>query len=51
MWKKKLFKAFWDSRGSCVKSDKSPQVMSLESVSVVVEDYKFENEKNPGLWS
>ncbi len=35
----------------CVKSDKSPQVMSLESASVGSEDYKFGNEKNLGVWS
>lgn len=28
-----------------MKSDKCPQVMSLESASVGPEDYKFENEK------
>lgn len=41
---KKLYKAFRGSRGSCAKSDKSPQVMSLESELVGSEDYKFENE-------
>ncbi len=34
-----------------MKSDELPQVMSLESASVEAEDYKFENEKNVGLWS
>ncbi len=34
-----------NSRGSCMKSDKLPQVMSCESVLVWVEDYKFENAK------
>lgn len=29
-----------------MKSDKVPQVMSLESALVGVEDYKFENENN-----
>ncbi len=47
VWKK-LYKA---SRGSYVKSDKLPQVMSLESASVRSEDYKFENEKNLAVWS
>ena len=32
-------------------SKKVPQVMSLESVSVGAEDYKFENETNVGVWS
>ncbi len=41
-------KAFSVSRGSSVKSDKCPQAMSLESASVGVEDYKFENEKKSG---
>ena len=40
---KKLYEAFCSSRGSCVKSDKLPQVMSLESASVGAEDYTFEN--------
>ena len=29
-----------------MKSDKMPQVVLLESVSVGTEDYKFENETN-----
>ncbi len=32
-----------------MKSDKLPQVMSLESVGA--EDYKSENEKNLSVWS
>ncbi len=32
------YTAFCGSRGSCVKSDKLPQVMSLESASVGAED-------------
>ena len=39
-------KAFCVSKGRCVKSNKLPQVMSLESASVEAEDDKFENEKN-----
>ena len=35
---KKLYKASCGSRGICVKADKSPQVMSLESASVGAED-------------
>lgn len=31
---KRLYKAFGVSSGSCVKSDKCPQLMSLESASV-----------------
>lgn len=42
---KKLYKAFCGSKGSSVKSDKLPPVMSLQSVSVGSEDYKFENNK------
>ena len=34
-----------------MKSDKLPQVMSLESESVGAEDYKFENETNLEVWS
>lgn len=34
-----------------MKSDKSPQVMSLESVLVWSESYTFEHEKNLGVWS
>ncbi len=34
-----------------MKSDKMPQVMSLKSVSVGAEDYKFEKEKNLEVWS
>ncbi len=41
---RKLYNVFCGSGGSCVKSDKSPQVMSLESALVGAEDYKFENE-------
>ncbi len=41
-----LNEVFCGSRGSCVKSDKLPQMMSLESVSVGSEDYK--NEKKSG---
>ncbi len=33
-----------------MKFDKCPQVMSLESVLVGAEDYKFEDE-NLGVWS
>ncbi len=35
---------FCGFRGSGVKSDKLPPVMSLEPLSVGAEDYKFENE-------
>ncbi len=49
--KKKVYKAFCGSRGSCAKSDKWTQVMSLESSTVVAEDYKFENDNNLGVWS
>ena len=34
-----------------MKSDKLPQVMSIESASFGAEDYKFENQKNLGVWS
>lgn len=44
---KKMEKRFCDSRGSCTKADKLPQVMSLESVSVGAEG----NEKKSGVWS
>ncbi len=44
MWKK-LNKAFCDSRGSCVKFNKLPHVMSLESALFGAEDYKFDNER------
>lgn len=43
-----LCEAFCGSRGSSVKSDNVPQVMSLESEPVRAEDYKFENEKKSG---
>ncbi len=43
MWKK-LYKEFCVSKGSSVKFDTFPQMMSLESVMVEAEDYKFENE-------
>lgn len=46
----KLYKGFCGSRGSHEKSDKLPQVVSLASVSVGDEDYKFENENNLGVW-
>lgn len=48
MWIK-YYKVFSFSIGSCAKSDKCPQVISLESASV--EDYKFENETNLLVWS
>ena len=32
-------------KGTCKKSDKLPQMMSLESVSVGAENYKFEDKK------
>ncbi len=31
-----------------MKSDKLPQVMSHEAVSVRAQDYEFENDKSPG---
>ncbi len=34
-----------------MKSDKLPQVMSLESVSTWAEDYKFENEPKMLMWN
>lgn len=34
-----------------MKTDKCPQVMSVESVSVGAEDYKFQNETNLEVWS
>ncbi len=34
-----------------MRSDKLPQVMSLESASSESEDHKFENEKDLGVWS
>ena len=42
---KSLCEGFFGFRGSCVKSDNVPQVMSPESEPVRAEDYKFENEK------
>ncbi len=42
--KKKMYKVFCVCRGSYVKSDKCPQVMSLELASVGAEDYESENE-------
>ncbi len=44
LWKK-LYKAFCGSGWSCEKSDKLPQVMSLESALVGAENDKFENKK------
>lgn len=43
---KKSYKALCDSIGRCVKSDKLPQVISLESVSVGLKAYKLEKKKN-----
>ncbi len=43
--KKRLYKAFCFSREGCTKSDKLPQVMTLEAASVGVED-TFENLEN-----
>lgn len=43
--KKKLYKAFCGSRRSSVKSDKLPQMMSLESLSVGAEDKNLKMEK------
>lgn len=43
--------AFCGSRGSCLKSDKLPQTMPLESVSVEAEDHEVENEENLGVWN
>ncbi len=34
-----------------MKSDKCPQVMSLESASAEAEEYRFENKRNLGVWS
>ncbi len=34
-----------------MKSDKCAKEMSLESVSVRYEDYKYETEKHLGVWS
>lgn len=51
--KKKVANAIYGSRGSCLNSDKYPQVMFLmprESVSVWVKDYKYENFKSLGVW-
>ena len=47
---KKLYslKTFCGSRGSCVKSDTLPHVMSPETVLVGAEDYKFDNKKKSG---
>lgn len=41
----KVVQSLCVSKGSCVKSDKLPQVMSSESVSFGTEDYKFENHR------
>lgn len=46
-----LRSTFCFSRWSCVKFDKCPKMMSLDSASVGAEDYDFENEKNLGGWS
>lgn len=40
---------FCGSRGSCVKSDNLPQMISLESALTGAEDYKFEKEKSEGV--
>lgn len=45
MWKE-MYGAFSVAGGSCVEC-----AMTLESVSVGTEDYKFENEKNLEVWS
>ncbi len=45
MWKE-LYKTLRGSGGSCVKSDKLPQVMSPKAALVGAEDNKVENEKN-----
>ena len=45
---KKKYKAFCVSKGSSVKSDKLPQIMSLELASVGAEDYKFGTEEKSG---
>lgn len=40
-----LYKAFWGSRGSCVKSVKLIQVMSYESASAGAKDDKSQDER------
>lgn len=46
IYEKSSIKPFVSSGGRCVKSEKLPQVMSLESAPVGAEDYKFENERS-----
>ena len=50
VWKE-FPEAFCGSRGSCVKSDKLPQAMSLESASVGLEDNRFEMKRSLKVWS
>ena len=47
---KKLCKCFCGSRGSCIKFDKFPQVMSFESVLVGLRDYKVESNNATGVY-
>lgn len=47
--KYKSYKGIGDSRGGCAKSDKLPQVKSLELASVGFEDYKFNKENSVKL--
>ena len=45
----KLHRAYRFSKESCTKSDKLPQVMSLESPSVGAGGHKFEIKKSEGV--